>query len=47
LTKLFVKKGETLGVGKPLFGVDVDAAKPDGLAPKETPAEKKEQPKQA
>jgi pyruvate/2-oxoglutarate dehydrogenase complex dihydrolipoamide acyltransferase (E2) component len=47
LTKLFVKKGETLGVGKPLFGVDVDAAKPAGSAPKEAPVEKKELPKQA
>jgi hypothetical protein len=34
LTKLFVKKGETLGVGKPLFGVDVDASKPVGSVAK-------------
>ncbi len=25
-----MKKGDTVGVGKPLFGVDLDAAKPAG-----------------
>lgn len=40
-----MKKGDTVGVGKPLFGVDIDAAKPAGSAAKT--AEKTEAPKQA
>lgn len=27
ITKLFAKPGEVVGVGKPLFGVDIDATK--------------------
>ena len=39
ITKLHVKAGENLGVGKPLFDVDVDAPKPAGSSapPKEAP----------
>ena len=43
LTKLYVAAGDTVAVGKPLFGVDIDAAKPEGAGSK--PAEKKEEPK--
>lgn len=40
ITKLHVKQGENLNVGKPLFDIDTDAAKPAGSGtPK--PAEQK------
>lgn len=45
LIKLYAQAGDTVPVGKPLFGVDVDAAKPEGAGSK--PAEKKEESKSA
>ncbi len=44
ITKLFAKPGEVVGVGKPLFGVDVDATKG---ATGSSPAPAKESPKPA
>jgi 2-oxoglutarate dehydrogenase E2 component (dihydrolipoamide succinyltransferase) len=43
LTNLFAKTGETVAVGKPLFGIDSDLPKPSGSGAK--PAESKPAPK--
>jgi 2-oxoglutarate dehydrogenase E2 component (dihydrolipoamide succinyltransferase) len=45
ITKFHVKAGENLGVGKPLFDVDVDAAKPAGSSAPAKEAPKTEAPK--
>lgn len=47
ITKFHVKQGDNLGVGKPLFDVDVDAPKPAGSAAKtETKSESPKAPEQ-
>lgn len=45
ITKFHVKQGDNLGVGKPLFDVDPDAAKPAGSAAPAKTETKTEAPK--